>query len=513
VNGDYTGTYQLYSRIIDLEPDKATNFVNRYKLLKRVVGRLESGAYIMKSWSLGDYERMMIHDLTEVISLDSLRERGTYGRDNNAKEDKTGVEYVTARSKILMGQGNCTHAMQDVAFLTSLPTPVTNTPPETYAATTAALTRCMELSNRLESLLGVPRHDENIASRIADTVTELMEAIGATPEALIKTRATACLKAPGKSDYLYTAVSDLGSLIKTSPSDSELYHLRGLAYLHLGELAVSLAHFKSALKNDPEHKECKAGHKFVKSVTKKMDRADEADAKRDYDKALENTRELRALVDGHGEKLTGVVYVDLVLTRLARALTKAKLYDEAEVVGKEAIQLHASEESYIVLSDALIAAEKFDEAVHTLNNAQQKYPESERLKEAKNKAAVALKQSKEKDYYKILDIERTANKAEIKKGYKAQAMKWHPDKNAGNEEEAEKKFQDIAEAYEVLSDDDLKARYDRGEDVMDNNGGGGRGGGGGPFGHGGGFPRQHFQQRGGGGGGGGRGQQFHFNFG
>jgi len=70
-------------------------------------------------------------------------------------------------------------------------------------------------------------------------------------------------------------------------------------------------------------------------------------------------------------------------------------------------------------------------------------------------------------------------------------------------------FQDISEAYEVLSDDELKAKYDRGEDVFDNQGGGG---GGGRQHHG--FPeemfRQHFQHGGGGGRGGGRPQGFHF---
>ena len=72
-------------------------------------------------------------------------------------------------------------------------------------------------------------------------------------------------------------------------------------------------------------------------------------------------------------------------------------------------------------------------------------------------------------------------------------------------------FQDISEAYEVLSDEELRAKYDRGEDVFDNQGGGG--GGGGQRHHG--FPeemfRQHFQQQGGGGRGGGQRQQnFHF---
>jgi curved DNA-binding protein CbpA len=48
----------------------------------------------------------------------------------------------------------------------------------------------------------------------------------------------------------------------------------------------------------------------------------------------------------------------------------------------------------------------------------------------------------------------------------------HPDKNSDNVEEAEKKFQDIGEAYEVLSDKELRAKYDRGEAVFDNQGGG-----------------------------------------
>lgn len=120
------------------------------------------------------------------------------------------------------------------------------------------------------------------------------------------------------------------------------------------------------------------------------------------------------------------------------------------------------------------------------------------------KAQVALKQSKEKNYYKILGLARTANKKEIKSAYRKHALEWHPDKNE-DKEKAEKMFQDISEAYEVLSDEELKGKYDRGEAVFDNQGGGG----GGQRGHG--FPeqmfRQHFQH---GGQGGGRRQ--HFNF-
>lgn len=89
---------------------------------------------------------------------------------------------------------------------------------------------------------------------------------------------------------------------------------------------------------------------------------------------------------------------------------------------------------------------------------------------------MALKQSKEKNYYKILGVARTAELKEIKKSYRELALKWHPDKNtdeADDSEKAEKMFQDISEAYEVLSDKELRGKYDRGEEVFENQGGGG----------------------------------------
>lgn len=64
------------------------------------------------------------------------------------------------------------------------------------------------------------------------------------------------------------------------------------------------------------------------------------------------------------------------------------------------------------------------------------------------------------DYYEILQIPRTATKDEIKKAYRKNAVKYHPDKNPGDAE-AEKRFKEISEAYEVLSDDQKKQVYDR----------------------------------------------------
>ncbi|NQU38605.1 MAG: molecular chaperone DnaJ [Lentisphaerae bacterium] len=64
------------------------------------------------------------------------------------------------------------------------------------------------------------------------------------------------------------------------------------------------------------------------------------------------------------------------------------------------------------------------------------------------------------DYYELLSVARTASADEIKKAYRKQAMKYHPDKNQGDEV-AEAKFKEISEAYEVLSDEQKRQRYDQ----------------------------------------------------
>ncbi len=64
------------------------------------------------------------------------------------------------------------------------------------------------------------------------------------------------------------------------------------------------------------------------------------------------------------------------------------------------------------------------------------------------------------NYYEILEVSKDAEQDEIKKSYRTLALKWHPDKNPTNREEAEKKFKEIAEAYQVLSDPDKRKEYD-----------------------------------------------------
>ncbi len=66
-----------------------------------------------------------------------------------------------------------------------------------------------------------------------------------------------------------------------------------------------------------------------------------------------------------------------------------------------------------------------------------------------------------KDFYQILNVSKDASQEEIKKAYRKLALKYHPDANPNNKEEAEKKFKEIGEAYAILSDPEKRARYDQ----------------------------------------------------
>ena len=64
------------------------------------------------------------------------------------------------------------------------------------------------------------------------------------------------------------------------------------------------------------------------------------------------------------------------------------------------------------------------------------------------------------DLYKILGVSKKSSEDEIKKSYRKLALKFHPDRNRNNKEEAEKKFKEISKAYEILSDKSKRNTYD-----------------------------------------------------
>jgi len=110
--------------------------------------------------------------------------------------------------------------------------------------------------------------------------------------------------------------------------------------------------------------------------------------------------------------------------------------------------------------------DEFEEAIRTLDHAKEHH-QHQRIQELLQKAHTLLKRSKTKDYYKVLGLTRDADERDIKKAWRKLTKLYHPDKASSQNitpEDAQKKMSAVNEAYEVLSDPELKERFDRGDD-------------------------------------------------
>jgi DnaJ family protein C protein 3 len=170
-----------------------------------------------------------------------------------------------------------------------------------------------------------------------------------------------------------------------------------------------------------------------------------------------------------------------------------------------------SEYGQLSKAKAHLDAEEYDAAINVLTAAHEQH-QTPAVTEMLNEAKMLLRRSQQKDYYKVLGVSRDADERDIKRAYRKLTMQFHPDKASVHgipKEEAQSRMSAINEAYETLSDPELRARVDRGDDPNDptaqQRGGPFHGS---PFGHGG----QQFMFKQGGGGFSGE-MPFQFNFG
>lgn len=228
-----------------------------------------------------------------------------------------------------------------------------------------------------------------------------------------------------------------------------------------------MTHFRQGLHSDPEHKGLKTLYRRLKKLLKFMNNAEDSMQRGAYAEAAEDW--LSAVdVDPAHRTLNKDLYFQLCVSHL-----HLKDYAKAENACLQTLELdnnHA--EAFAKLSEAQLGLEQFEEAVRSAKRAVELDDSRREFQEAAQRAEAALQQSKNKNYYKILDLPRDCATKDIKKAYRKQALIWHPDKHADKEdsvrEEANKKFHDIAEAYDILSNEETRARYDRGEDVSGN---------------------------------------------
>ncbi|GHP01725.1 hypothetical protein PPROV_000048200 [Pycnococcus provasolii] len=285
-----------------------------------------------------------------------------------------------------------------------------------------------------------------------------------------------------------TAVAECGTLLKANAKDLDALLLRGLAYYVSGKVDTCLKHMREGLKYDPEHKGLKAAYRRYKNVDKAMSNGNaaaaenrQADAAASFEKAIAEMQKAANSKDG-GIQINHVPRslasaAHLGACKAHRRLGQAEKAVTACNSAIEASGNGGTAEMLVERAEAFVLQEAWERAMHDAQVAHQKdqgsgagelYQRVQRMKQMAGRV----------DYYKVLGLHRGASDREIKRAYKQLALKWHPDKNPDNPEAAEKEFQKVAGAYEILSDPEKKARFDRGEDPNEQNGGGGGGGGG-----------------------------------
>jgi len=255
------------------------------------------------------------------------------------------------------------------------------------------------------------------------------------------------------------ALDETMRLLKIKANDLEAILLRGNAFRYLGELDAAQVHYQTCLKWDSQHDGCKTADTGVTDFRK-----NDADAR----KALDgNNGEMAiSLVEKclqYLQKENMLFFIPRIYTLKCKAHVKLSQPDLAISACTEALQLDSKEtEAHSLKGEAHILKQEYEEAVREYQKAVDGGDQNARS--GLDNAKKLLKISLRKDYYKILEVEKIANPREIKKSYHRLALMWHPDKNPDNEEAA-KKFNDIIEAYEVLSDEVKRGKYDRGEDL------------------------------------------------
>eukprot|EP00941_MAST-03F_sp_MAST-3F-sp1_P000888 g888.t1 len=450
VSGDNKGAARYLSQAVRLEPNNSNN---HYKLF-RVHLRLKK-------------YRDAVQDLRNAVKV-----KPTFG------------SALLQLAKLETKLGYCEEAAKTYRKLSDCGAPCVKSHQKAGDGLEKSM-KCAALLKKAEAAKG--RHQVAV-----NALGEVVEFAPLSHDLLLA-RAEAQLQLGNFHDVL----ADAGKALKLRKDSLDGLLLRAKGYYKLAEHDMSMRHLREGLRFDPEHKALKAMYRVLKKIMRFSDKANQAFSSGDMEMAVSMSE--KAI----NEDKTHLVHNKTLLLLQSKAFASLKDHQSALNAAKRA---HMCDKEYvdalIEIGNAQIQLDQFDEAVRSMSEALKLDENSKAAQEGKQRADAALKQSKEKNYYKILGLSRDANKREIKKAYRKMALEWHPDKHEGDaaKEAAKVKFQDIGEAYEVLSDDELKGKYDRGEEVFENQGGSSGGGGH----HG--FPFNMFH-----GGGGGTTHHFHFS--
>ncbi|KAJ3634484.1 hypothetical protein Zmor_016440 [Zophobas morio] len=227
------------------------------------------------------------------------------------------------------------------------------------------------------------------------------------------------------------AIADYLRSVHLKTDNTEGHFILSQLYFEDGQLDSSLNHVRQCLQLDQDHSKCKTFYREIKNLRQVMQAADDAVNKKDWK------------TGDSGEQVA---------------------YDACS----KAIKLSPRDpELYCKRAEASISLSNYEEAKEDYRKALNIDENYSAAKDGLHQAEKLAKQSKKKDYYKILGVKRTATKEEISRAFRELAKKYHPDRNKDkNSKEVERKFIEITQAKEILTDDEKRRQYDSGVDPL-----------------------------------------------
>lgn len=369
---------------------------------------------------------------------------------------------------------------------------------------------------------GSPEMDELLEAQGAAKLAEAAHAAGNWDECvnqagvaiMVANRAvslrelrSACRFAKGEVEE---GMGDLHHIVNLKPGDTSPHvTISAITFFALADLQQGMAQIRKCLHSDPDSKICKKLLKEEKAIEKTIAKIEKAFSKNQpmtgtkllipsaeeaglIQEVKEQVAELRqqgvipaAAPNSLVSKLVemacqgyyevsypttpSVLEPPFVLTDIVSQMNGKKAQDyctESTALDENSFYglLHQSKRAQ--------ESEDYEGAVRFLEKAKEVKPEKQDVvNPLLRDAQIELKRSKTKDYYKVLGVARDADEKQIKSAYRKLSKQHHPDKAAKQglaKEAAEKKMASINEAYEVLSDPELRARFDRGDDPNSN---------------------------------------------
>ncbi|KAH6946121.1 hypothetical protein HPB50_011759 [Hyalomma asiaticum] len=255
------------------------------------------------------------------------------------------------------------------------------------------------------------------------------------------------------------------NIMRAEPTNADAMYVRGLCFYYEDNIDKALQHFQQVLRLAPDHPKASAAYKKARLLKSKKDEGNEAFNKGNYQEAF-NIYTSALEVDPSNKLANSKLYFN-------RATVCSKINKLNQTVEDCTTAISLNEDylkAYMRRAKTYMDLEMYEEAVRDYERILRKEHTREN-KRLLDQAKLELKKSKRKDYYKVLGISKDATVDDIKKAYRKRALLHHPDRHSNASEdmkrEQEKKFKELGEAYNILSDPKKRMRYDEGRDLED----------------------------------------------